>query len=296
MRTSKITQQITKRDTESFNRYLQEISKFIKKENLTSHEEVVLADRIKNGDKFAENELVERNLRFVVSIAKQYQNEGLDIEDLVSEGNIGLIKAAKKFNSEKNCKFISYAVWWIRQSILCYLSEHSRTVRLPLNRITQLSKIKKAQNKIEQELQRIATPSEIKNLLNFKISEEDIDMLLVASENVKSFDSPIGKSNCQSDEVTLHDVLFDCDESVVCDKIEKEDIIIVVDKMLKKIPHNHRIVLQMYYGLNGRHPKSIEQIAFDLKISKQRVMQMKKTAIRIMRSHKNCEVAKEFVK
>ena len=297
MRSLKISPQITNRESESFVIYLQEITKLNKKENLTIEEEVELAERIKKGDKKAEKELIERNLRFVISVAKQHKFPGSQLGDLVNEGNIGLIKAARKFDATRGCKFISYAVWWVRQSILCYLNDNSRTVRIPLNRIGQLSKIKKIENKLEQTLQRKPTPDEIIDELDFQMSVEDIDKLFLADKDTQSLDSQISSNkNSKTESFTLEDFLVDNTEKSAEDKLEAEDLKKIVKQMINRMPLNHRTVIEMYYGLNGNEPKTLDEISYYLNLTRERIRQIKNTALIFMSNSRNKKTFQQYMK
>lgn len=298
MRSLKITNQITKRESESFARYLQEISKLNRNDNLTADEEVKLAERIKQGDEKAEKELVERNLRFVVSVVKQYQNEGCELGDLVNEGNIGLIKAARKFDTTRGCKFISYAVWWIRQSVLCYLSDHARSIRLPLNKIGQLNKIKKAQDKFEQIHQRRPSTDELIDVLDFEMSAEDIDRLFLLDKGVQSINVQLSNhsGNSKSEDFTLEDLLIDYTAKNAEEDMEAKDLKNIVRRILDKMHVNQRIVIEMYYGLNGGEPKTLDEIAEHMELSRERIRQIKNTAIRILGSAKNHDMVRPYMK
>ncbi|MFA5067993.1 MAG: sigma-70 family RNA polymerase sigma factor, partial [Candidatus Izemoplasmatales bacterium] len=265
MRSLKISKQITERNTNSFEKYLQDVARKTKTQ-LTPEDEVKLAEQIKSGDKIASEraakELVEKNLKFVISVAKQYQHiGGCEIEDLVSEGNLGLIKAAKRFDSTKGFKFISYAVWWIRQSILYHLSENSSQIRMPLNRISQLSKIKRVKEKLEQEFNRKPTIDEIIEHIEFKITDDEINKMFLAEIGTFSLNNTVSpdKNNSGTESFTTFEDLIENDESQNTDtNIEKEDIKIVVNFLINKLPPKHRLIIQMYYGLNSKNPISID--------------------------------------
>lgn len=298
MRSLKITNQITKRESESFAKYLQEISKLNKNDNLTADEEVELAKKIKQGDTKAEKELVERNLRFVVSVAKQHQFEGCELGDLVNEGNIGLIKAARKFDTTRGCKFISYAVWWIRQSILCYLSDNARSIRLPLNKIGQLNKIKKAQDKFEQINQRRPSTDELIDMLDFEMSAEEIDKLFMLDKGVQSIDTQITKhnGNSKSEDFTLEDLLIDYTAKNADEDMETEDLKNIVKKILNKMHPNQKTVIEMYYGLSGGEPKTLDEIAEHMELSRERIRQIKNNAVKILGSAKNHDMVRPYMK
>jgi len=297
MKSLKITKQITRRETQSFVRYLQEISKMNRNNTLTPEQEADLAERIKKGDKKAENELIEKNLKFVISVAKQLQYEGCPIEDLVSEGNCGLIKAARKYDASRGCKFISYAVWWIRQSILCYLNENARTIRLPLNKIVQLKKIKKIQDAFEQEHQRKPSTEEIIESLEFEISTEDLDNMFLIDKGIQSLNVEITSNNSsKSDAFTLEDLLADYASKKTDEKLEEDDLKNLVGKILNKIPEKHKIVIELHYGLTGQEPKSLDEIANYLNLSKERIRQVKNSAIRCLGSKRNFNIVQPYLK
>jgi RNA polymerase primary sigma factor len=298
MRSLKITNQITKRESESFAKYLQEISKLNKNDNLTADEEVELAKRIKQGDEKAEKELVERNLRFVVSVAKQHQNQGCELGDLVNEGNIGLIKAARKFDTTRGCKFISYAVWWIRQSILCYLSDNARSIRLPLNKIGQLNKIKKAQDKFEQIHQRRPSTDEVIEMLDFEMSAEEIDKLFMLDKGIQSINTQLTNhsGNSKSEDFTLEDLLIDYTAKNADEDMETEDLKNIVKKILNKMHPNQKTVIEMYYGLSGGEPKTLDEIAEHMELSRERIRQIKNNAVKILGSAKNHDMVRPYMK
>jgi len=295
MKSLKITTQITRRDSNSFLRYLQEVSKLNRGAGLTQEEEVELANRIKNGDKKAETELIERNLRFVISVAKQYQGDGYPLEDLVSEGNFGLIKAARRYDSTKGCKFISYAVWWIRQSILCYLNENARGIRLPLNKISQLAKIKKVQEKFEQEHHRKPTSEEIIEILDFDIKFDDVVNILLIERGSQSLNSDIS-NNPKAEGFTLEDVIVDYASKGVEDSMDAKDLTKVVKRVLSKIGPKSRMIIEMYYGLNGENPKTLDEIGEELGLTRERIRQVKKDTISVLASAKNHKLLRGYMK
>jgi RNA polymerase primary sigma factor len=296
MKQLKIANQITKRETASFNRYLQEVSKLGKNTNLTPDEEVELALKIKNGDKEAETELIERNLRFVISVAKQYQNEGCSLEDLVSEGNIGLIKAARRYDSTRGCKFISYAVWWIRQSIMCYLNENLKGIRLPLNKIGQLNKIKKVQDKFEQIHQRKPTTDETIEILDFDISPEDFENIFLIDKGFQSLNVEVSNNNSKFESFTLENLIPDYTFKKTDEKLEDEDLKLVINNILNNMPKNHRLVIELYYGLNGQEPKSLDEIGEILDLTKERIRQIRKDALKILSKKRNYNLVQSYIK
>jgi len=297
MKSLKITQQITRRESESFAKYLQEIARLSKNITLTAKEEAELAERIKRGDKKAEKELIEMNLRFVISVAKQYQNEGCPLEDLVGEGNIGLIKAVRRFDASKGCKFISYAVWWIRESILYYLNENARTIRLPLNKIGQLKKIKKVQDKFEQIHHRRPTTDEVIETLNFELSSEDLEEMFLIDKGVQSLDVQItNNGSSKAEGFTLEDLLEDYTVQRADEHMETQDLKMIVKTILDKLSPNHKTVVEMYYGLRGDEPKTLDEIATYLDLSRERIRQIKNSALCNMESAKNYSIMKPYMK
>ena len=267
--TTKITQSITNRDSESFDKYLKDINP---KPMITPEREVELSNKIKSGSLRAKNELVEANLRFVVSVAKQYVGRGLDISDLVSEGNIGLIKAAEKFDATKGVKFISYAVWWIRQSILQSLADNSRTIRLPLNQINSLNKIRQCQSKLEQSLNRVPTSLELSNELGLHLDK--VELSLQSSQYVRSLDTPV---SFDEDNITLLDTISsDSQSDEVCqlDSLKSE-----IMSLLLRLNTKERMVIEMSFGLGGKSEMSISEISEVLGVGPERCRQIKKAAI-----------------
>jgi RNA polymerase primary sigma factor len=272
MKKSKITPSITNRESESFDKYLKDINGI---GLITPQREVELANLIKSGNKRAENELVEANLRFVISIAKQYQGRGLQLPDLVNEGNIGLIKAARKFDPSKNIKFISYAVWWIRQTILQSLADNSRMIRLPLNQIGSLNKIRECQIKLEQELNREATSEELSIALGI---EESKILTLITSKPIKSLDTSV---NSEEDGLTLLDVISSdskSDEILELDSIKTE-----ISLLLNRLSERERLVIELSFGLSGKSEMSISDISNVVGVSGERVRQIKKNALSKLR-------------
>lgn len=270
--TTKIQQSITNRDSESFDKYLKDINP---KQLISPEREVELAKQIKLGNLKAQNELVEANLRFVVSVAKQYQNRGLDISDLVSEGNIGLIKAAEKFDETKGIKFISYAVWWIRQSILQSLADNSRMIRLPLNQINNLNKIRQCQINLEQKLLRPATETELSEALGIEVDK--IELSLKSSQYTASLDCQIG----DEDNLTLIDTISsDCktDEVLESDSIKYE-----ISQLLNRLSNRERLVIEMSFGLSGHSEMTISEISQVIGVGQERCRQIKNSAIAKLR-------------
>lgn len=266
MRPLKITQSITTRETESFVKYLESVSKL---DLISKDKEVELTKRIKSGCQKAQNQLVEANLRFVISVAKQYVGRGLSLEDLVSEGNIGLIKAAQKFDDTKGIKFISYAVWWIRQSIIQSLADNSRMIRLPVNQIANLNKIKTAQNELECQLGRGATPEELSEYL--QIDLDKVELSLNISKPVTSLDMTIGE-----DELTILDTIASTSDS--SDLVNLSDQKIQVLSLMSKLNQRERWVIEGLFGLLGKE-KTLSELATELEVSQERVRQIKKSAL-----------------
>ena len=275
MRQLKISKQITNRESQSLDKYLQEIGKV---ELLTPDEEVELARRIKQGDQVALEKLTKANLRFVVSVAKQYQNQGLSLGDLINEGNLGLIKAAKRFDETRGFKFISYAVWWIRQSILQALAEQSRIVRLPLNRVGALNKIGKAFSKLEQEFEREPSPEEISEVLDSMSEEEISDTLKISGRHV-SVDAPF----VQGEENRLLDVLENDSEPNPDNELINESLSKEVERALSTLTQREAEVIRLYFGIGVEHSLTLEEIGEKFDLTRERVRQIKEKAIRRLR-------------
>ena len=287
MRQLKITKSITNRESQSLEKYLQEIGKV---DLLTPEEEVELAKKIKEGDKEALEKLTQSNLRFVVSVAKQYQNQGLSLSDLINEGNLGLIKAAQRFDETRGFKFISYAVWWIRQSILQALAEQSRIVRLPLNKVGSLNKINRAFAALEQEFEREPTPDEIAKLL--EISVEEIETTLgVASRHV-SMDAPFvdGEDN------SLLDILENPNATEADLHLEyNESLRREIERSLSTLTVRQKDVLKLYFGIGIEHPVSLEDIGDMLGLTRERVRQIKDKAIGKLRETSRSKLLKHYL-
>lgn len=274
MRQLKISKQITNRESESLDKYFNEIGKV---ELISADEEVVLSRRIKEGDQVALEKLTKANLRFVVSVAKQYQNQGLSLSDLISEGNLGLIKAAQRFDETRGFKFISYAVWWIRQSILQALAEHSRIVRLPLNRIGTVSKIQKTFVELEQVYEREPTAAEMADKLNVSV-EEVLDSLRISARQV-SIDSPLKDEEQNS----LLDILVDESGEAPDDEMIRESLRREVQSALSTLTPRETDVVTYYFGLNNQAPMTLEEIGTFFNLTRERVRQIKEKAIRRLR-------------
>lgn len=271
MRQLKITKSITNRESQSLEKYLQEIGKV---ELISPDEEVQLASRIKQGDQLALDKLTKANLRFVVSVAKQYQNQGLSLPDLINEGNLGLIKAAQRFDETRGFKFISYAVWWIRQSILQALAEQSRIVRLPLNKVGLTNRIQKAYSQLEQEFEREPSPEELAELL--ELDAEEISATLGIGARHISMDTPLS----EGEENTLIDVLENpnaerAEQNIEHDESLKQEI----DRSLKSLTERQKEVICFFFGLGVDHPMSLEDIGARFNLTRERVRQIKDKAI-----------------
>ncbi|MCX7764525.1 MAG: RNA polymerase sigma factor RpoD/SigA [Bacteroidia bacterium] len=278
MRQLKIQKQITNRESQSLDKYLQEIGKV---SLLSVDEEAELARRIRQGDEEALEKLVKANLRFVVSVAKQYQNQGLPLTDLISEGNLGLIKAAKRFDETRGFKFISYAVWWIRQSILQALAEQSRIVRLPLNRVGALNKINKVFARLEQEYEREPSPEEIAEAMQGTLTPEEIAEIMRQSGRHVSLDSPIAPG----EETRFIDVLENPDLPQPDQVLMYESLRQEIAKALATLEDREAQILRMHFGIDQRYPMTLDEIAEKLGLTRERVRQIKEKAIRKLRSN-----------
>jgi RNA polymerase primary sigma factor len=270
----RITKQFTNRESQSLDKYLQEIGKV---DLLTPEQEIELAIRIKNGDRAALEALTKANLRFVVSVAKQYQNQGLSLGDLINEGNLGLIKAAKRFDETRGFKFISYAVWWIRQSILQALAEQSRIVRLPLNRVGALNKIGKAYSNLEQEFEREPNASELANELDMDVSEV-ADTLKISGRHV-SMDAPFA----QGEDNRLLDVIQNDQQPNPDFILMNESLKAEIERALSTLSERESEVVSLYFGLNKEHSMTLEEIGEKFNLTRERVRQIKEKAIRRLR-------------
>ncbi len=270
----KITKQFTNRESQSLDKYLQEIGKV---DLLTPDQEIELAIKIKKGDQLALEQLVKANLRFVVSVAKQYQNQGLSLGDLINEGNLGLIKAAKRFDETRGFKFISYAVWWIRQSILQALAEQSRIVRLPLNRVGALNKIGKAYSNLEQEFEREPSASELAKELDMDPSEV-ADTLKISGRHV-SMDAPFA----QGEDNRLLDVLTNDKQPPPDQKLMEDSLRNEIERALSTLTEREGEVIKLYFGLNKEHSLTLEEIGEKFNLTRERVRQIKEKAIRRLR-------------
>ncbi|ACU05202.1 MULTISPECIES: sigma-70 family RNA polymerase sigma factor [Pedobacter] len=285
MRQLKITQSITNRESQSLDKYLHEIGKV---DLITAEEEVILARKIREGDQAALERLTKTNLRFVVSVAKQYQNQGLTLGDLINEGNLGLIKAAKRFDETKGFKFISYAVWWIRQSILQAIAEQSRIVRLPLNQVGSLSKISKAFSKLEQEYEREPSPEELADILETTVDK--ISDTLSNSGRHVSMDAPF----VQGEENTLLDVLENhepnTDSSLINESLSEE-----IKRSLSTLTEREREIIVLFFGLSTNHPLSLEEIGEKFNLTRERVRQIKDKALQRLRHTSRSKILKSYL-
>ena len=286
MRQLKISKSITNRNTASLDKYLQEIGR---EELITAEEEVDLARKIKAGDEKALEKLTKANLRFVVSVAKQYQNQGLSLPDLINEGNLGLIKAARRFDETRGFKFISYAVWWIRQSILQALAEQSRIVRLPLNQVGSLNKIKKASSKLEQEYQRPPSADEIAQEMD--VSENKIDSAMKITTRYVSMDAPL----VSDEDTSLIDVFVPNDSASTDEDLMRESLRREIDRSLSTLSEKERDVINLYYGIGMPHGLTLEEIGAKFDLTRERVRQIKEKAIRRLRHTSRSKLLKAYL-
>ncbi|HQM94044.1 MAG TPA: sigma-70 family RNA polymerase sigma factor [Bacteroidales bacterium] len=285
MRQLKITKSITNRESASLDKYLQEIGR---EELIKVDEEVELAQRIRNGDRAALEKLTRANLRFVVSVAKQYQNQGLSLPDLINEGNLGLIKAAEKFDETRGFKFISYAVWWIRQSILQALAEQSRIVRLPLNQVGSLNKITKAFSKFEQENERKPSPEELSEELNIPVDKIN-DTLKVSGRHI-SVDAPF----VEGEDNNLLDVLINDDSPMADRSLMNESLSLEIDRALSTLTERESEIVKMFFGL-GCQEMTLEEIGDKFGLTRERVRQIKEKAIRRLRNTSRSKFLKTYL-
>lgn len=286
MRQLKITKQVTNRETPSLDKYLHEIGKV---RLLSAEEEVGLAKKIRQGDNKALEQLINANLRFVVSVSKQYQNQGLSLPDLINEGNLGLIKAAQRFDETRGFKFISYAVWWIRQSILQALAEQARIVRLPLNKIGSINKVNNTFARLEQDFQREPTAEEIANAL--EIAPKEVKEALKVSSRHLSMDAPLRKD----EDNTLYDVLLSSDyispdTHLLDDSLRKE-----IERSLATLSTRESDIIKLYYGLNGEPPYSLEEIGKLFNLTRERVRQIKEKAIKRLKNTYRSKILRSFL-
>jgi len=286
MRQLKIIKQVTNRETPSLDKYLHEIGKV---DLITADEEVELAIRIKNGDDKALEKLIKANLRFVVSVSKQYQNQGLSLPDLINEGNLGLIKAAQRFDETRGFKFISYAVWWIRQSILQALAEQARIVRLPLNKIGSINKINKTLSKLEQKFEREPSVQEVAYTL--ELAPDDVKESLKTAGRHVSMDAPLQ----QGEEGNMYEVLLNKDtpspdKGLLTDSLRKE-----IERVLSTLTFREANIIRLYFGLNGKHPHTLEEIGEVFNLTRERVRQIKEKAIKRLKNATRCKILKTYL-
>ena len=287
MRQLKITKSITNRESQSLDKYLQEIGR---EELITAEKEVELAQRIKQGDQLALEKLTKANLRFVVSVAKQYQNQGLTLPDLINEGNLGLIKAAQRFDETRGFKFISYAVWWIRQSILQALAEQSRIVRLPLNKIGSINKINRAFSDLEQKYGRPPTPEEIAESLDITI--EEVKQSIKNNGRHLSMDAPLKDSEDSNNmyEVMSSDSSPKPDKQLMNESLRRE-----IERSLSTLTPREADVIRLYFGLSGKHPMTLEEIGEKFDLTRERVRQIKEKSIRRLKHTSRSKLLKSYL-
>ncbi|MCA1762679.1 MAG: RNA polymerase sigma factor RpoD/SigA [Cryomorphaceae bacterium] len=288
MRQLKITKQVTNRETASLDKYLQEIGKV---ELITAEEEVELARRIKKGDQAALEKLTKANLRFVVSVSKQYQNQGLTLPDLINEGNLGLIKAAQRFDETRGFKFISYAVWWIRQSILQALAEQSRIVRLPLNKIGSINKINKAFSKLEQEFERPPSPAELAEVLEMTI--EEVKQSLENSGRHLSMDAPL--SNDDDSGSSMHEVFISDDNKSPIEDLLNKSLGTEIERSLHTLTAREADVVRLYFGLGAEHSLTLEEIGERFDLTRERVRQIKEKALRRLKHTSRSKILRSYL-
>ena len=286
MRQLKISKSITNRELGSMDKYLADIAR---EELVTPEEEVILAQKIREGDKYALERLVKANLRFVVSVAKQYQNQGLSLPDLINEGNVRLIKAAKRFDETKGFKFISYAVWWIRQSILQAVAEQSRLVRLPLNQVGSLSKIKKTSSRLEQLYQRQPTTKEIADELD--MPEHKVMAAFRMNAKEVSMDAPVG----DDDEMSLIDTIIPDDITYADEKITRKYDNEEINRSMLVLNEKEREIINLYFGINTSHNYTLEEIAYRLDLTRERVRQIKDKALKKLKQSPNKNLQRMYL-
>jgi RNA polymerase primary sigma factor len=286
MRQLKITKQVTNRDTPSLDKYLQEIGRV---DLISPEEEVILARKIKSGDAEALGKLVNANLRFVVSVAKQYQNQGMGLPDLINEGNLGLMKAAQRFDETRGFKFISYAVWWIRQAILQSLAEQARIVRLPVNKIGSINRINRAFARLEQEFEREPSSQEIGEML--EMIPEDVKESLKTNGRTISMDAPISSE----EENTMYDVMQNPDTPSPDKNLINESLAWEIERALSTLSLREAKVLKFYFGLGMKHPFTLEEIGEELSLTRERVRQIKEKAIKRIQFTTRCKILKTYL-
>jgi len=286
MRQLKIIKQVTNRETASLDKYLHEIGKV---DLLTAEKEVELARKVRNGDNHALEKLIKANLRFVVSVSKQYQNQGLSLPDLINEGNLGLIKAAKRFDETRGFKFISYAVWWIRQSILQALAEQARIVRLPLNKIGSINKINRALSELEQKYEREPSIDEIAKAI--ELAPENIKDAMRSSGRHISMDAPLTEDeDGDMYEVLLSEESPSPDGNLLNDSLRKE-----IERALSSLTDREANIIKLYFGLNGKHPYTLEEIGEEFNLTRERVRQIKEKAIKRLKHTTRSKILKTYL-
>jgi len=288
MRQLKIIKQVTNRETASLDKYLQEIAR---EDMISAEEEVELAIKIKNGDKIALEKLTRANLRFVVSVAKQYQNQGLALPDLINEGNMGLIKAAERFDETRGFKFISYAVWWIRQSILQALAEQARIVRLPLNKIGTINKLNKAYSELEQNLERPPSVDELAEALECSVN--DIQQSISNNGRHVSMDASLVEGEDSS--FSLYDLLPNDSLPAPENELVKDSLRKDIDRSLRTLTSREGEVIRLYFGLNGKYPLTLEEIGEKFDLTRERVRQIKEKAIRRLKHTSRSRMLKTYL-
>lgn len=286
MRQLKIIKQVTNRETASLDKYLHEIGKV---DLLSAEEEVELARNVRKGDNLALEKLIKANLRFVVSVSKQYQNQGLSLPDLINEGNLGLIKAAKRFDETRGFKFISYAVWWIRQSILQALAEQARIVRLPLNKIGSINKINRALSELEQKYEREPSVDEISQAI--ELAPNDIKEAMRSAGRHVSMDAPL----TDGEDGDMYEVLLSKDNpgpdsSLLNDSLRKE-----IERALSSLTEREASIIRLYFGLNGKHPYTLEEIGEEFNLTRERVRQIKEKAIKRLKNTTRSKILKTYL-
>lgn len=286
MRQLKIAKSITNRRISSLDKFLQEVSR---EEMISAEEEVLLAQRIRKGDKTALDKLVKANLRFVISVAKQYQSQGLSLPDLINEGNLGLIKAANRFDETRGFKFISYAVWWIRQSILQALAEQGRVVRLPQNQVGNISKIKKESSRLEQILERYPTIDELSDILD--TSSKKISNLISISHRAVSMDEPIN----EEDDIKMIDTFIDKDADETDDQLIQESLYKEIMRCLTVLNEREKEIITLFFGLGKSHGYTLEELSIHMDLSKERVRQIKDRAINKLKQDAQTEQLQSYL-
>jgi len=286
MRQLKITKQVTNRDTPSLDKYLQEIGRV---DLISPEDEVALARRIRAGDSEALGTLVNANLRFVVSVAKQYQNQGIGLPDLINEGNLGLMKAAQRFDETRGFKFISYAVWWIRQAILQALAEQARIVRLPVNKIGSINRINKALARLEQQFEREPSSQEIAEML--EMFPDEVKDALKTNGRTVSMDAPISSE----EDNNMYDVMQNPDTPSPDKNLINESLAFEIERALCSLSPREAKVLKLYFGLGMKHPFTLEEIGEELKLTRERVRQIKEKAIKRIQFTTRCRILKTYL-